>query len=100
MKAVNILSVCGSGTVTSTMVASKLKEKLGERGYAVSTTEANPSEAMGLAKSGRFDILTHTSPLPAGDYGLPTVNAFACVIGMGVDKFIDDVVAALESVGK
>ena len=29
MKAVNILSVCGSGTVTSSMVAAKLKEKLG-----------------------------------------------------------------------
>lgn len=32
MAAVNILSVCGSGTVTSSMVAAKLKEKLGERG--------------------------------------------------------------------
>ena len=30
MAAVNILSVCGSGTVTSSMVAAKLKEKLGE----------------------------------------------------------------------
>ena len=38
MAAVNILSVCGSGTVTSSMVAAKLKEKLGERGYSVSTT--------------------------------------------------------------
>ena len=39
MAAVNILSVCGSGTVTSSMVAAKLKEKLGERGYsAVSYT--------------------------------------------------------------
>lgn len=64
MAAVNILSVCGSGTVTSSMVAAKLKEKLGERGYSVSTTEARPTEALNLATSGRFDILTHTSPLP------------------------------------
>ena len=62
MAAVNILSVCGSGTVTSSMVAAKLKEKLGERGYSVSTTEARPTEALNLATSGRFDILTHTSP--------------------------------------
>ena len=99
-KSVTILSVCGSGTVTSSMVASKLKDKLGERGYAVSTTEANPSEAMNLARSGRFDILTHTSPLPKGDYGMPTINAFACVTGIGVDKFIDDCEKALQSVGK
>ena len=56
MAAVNILSVCGSGTVTSSMVAAKLKEKLGERGYSVSTTEARPTEALNLATSGRFDI--------------------------------------------
>ena len=97
MAAVNILSVCGSGTVTSSMVAAKLKEKLGERGYSVSTTEARPTEALNLATSGRFDILTHTSPLPDGDY---TVNAFACITGMGEDQFFEDVVAALKSVGK
>ena len=50
MKAVNILSVCGSGTVTSSMVAAKLKEKLGDRGYSVSTTEARPTEALNLAQ--------------------------------------------------
>ena len=97
MAAVNILSVCGSGTVTSSMVAAKLKEKLGERGYSVSTTEARPTEAL---TSGRFDILTHTSPLPDGDYTIPTVNAFACITGMGEDQFFEDVVAALKSVGK
>ena len=48
MAAVNILSVCGSGTVTSSMVAAKLKEKLGERGYSVYTTEARPTEALNL----------------------------------------------------
>lgn len=100
MAVINILSVCGSGTVTSSMVAAKLKEKMGERGYSVTTAEARPTEALHLAQSGRFDILTHTSPLPDGDYGIPMINAFACVIGMGEDKFFDDVVAALKSVGK
>lgn len=100
MKNVNILSVCGSGTVTSSMVAAKLKDKLKERGYAVTTTEARPTEALNLAQSGRFDIITHTSPLPAGNYGIPTVNAFACIIGMGEEQFFDQVVDALKSVGK
>ena len=97
---VNILSVCGSGTVTSSMVASKLKEKLAKKGYNVSTTECRPTEAMNLATSGRFDIMTHTSPLQKGDYGMPIINDFACVTGIGEDKFLDDVVAALKSVGK
>lgn len=100
MSLVNILSVCGSGTVTSSMVAAKLKEKLGDRGYSVTTTEARPTEALNLAQSGRFDILTHTSPLPDGDYGIPTINAFACITGIGEDQFIDQVADALKSVGK
>lgn len=99
-KAINILSICGSGTVTSSMVAAKLKDKLAQKGYAVTTTEARPTEALNLAQSGRFDILTHTSPLPKGDYGMPVINAFACVIGVGEDKFIDEVVEALRSIGK
>lgn len=100
MSLVNILSVCGSGTVTSSMVAAKLKEKLGDRGYSVTTTESRPTEALNLAQSGRFDVLTHTSPLPDGDYGIPTINAFACITGIGEDQFIDEVVSALQSVGK
>ena len=58
------------------------------------------SQALNLATSGRFDILTHTSPLPDGDYTIPTVNAFACITGMGEDQFFEEVIAALKSVGK
>lgn len=100
MSLVNILSVCGSGTVTSSMVAAKLKEKLGEKGYSVSTTEARPTEALNLAQSGRFDVLTHTSPLPEGDYKIPTINAFACITGIGIENFIEEVCQALKSLEK
>ena len=100
MKSVNILSICGSGTVTSSMVAAKLKDRLSEHGYQVSATEAKPTEALNLAQSKRFDILAHTSPLPKGDYGIPCVNAFACITGMGEDKFFEDFLKALQSIGK
>lgn len=56
MKNVNVLSVCGSGTVTSSMVAGKVKETLKEKGINSSTTEARPTEALNLAQSGRFDF--------------------------------------------
>lgn len=100
MKSINILSICGSGTVTSSMVAAKLKDKLSDKGYQVSATEAKPTEALNYAQSGRFHIIAHTSPLPKGDYGIPCVNAFACITGMGEDKFFEDFINALESVGK
>ncbi|WP_196598710.1 PTS sugar transporter subunit IIB [Pectinatus frisingensis] len=98
MKKVSILSVCGSGTVTSSMVAGKLKEKLREKGYDVFTTESRPTEALNLAKSGRFDLITYTSPLAPGDYGIPTLNAFACLTGIGEEEFLDNVLKTIEKI--
>ncbi|TCS75572.1 PTS fructose transporter subunit IIB [Pectinatus cerevisiiphilus] len=100
MEKVNILSVCGSGTVTSSMVAGKLKEKLKEKGYIVSATEARPTEALNLAKSGRFDLITFTSPLAPGDYGIPTINAFACLTGIGEDEFLAEVLQTIKNIKK
>ncbi|WP_196604362.1 PTS sugar transporter subunit IIB [Pectinatus haikarae] len=100
MKKVSILSVCGSGTVTSSMVAGKLKEKLKEKGYIVSTTESRPTEALNLAKSGRFNLITFTSPLTPGDYGIPAINAFACLTGIGEDEFLAEVLKTIENMQK
>lgn len=100
MKHYNVLSVCGSGTVTSSMVADKLKETLEEKGYNISTTEARPTEALQLAQGGSFDFITYTSPLPEGDYGVPVVNAIGFLTGFGDDEFmeeIDTVLAQLDS---
>lgn len=100
MKKVSILSVCGSGTVTSSMVAGKLKEKLKEKGYDVATTESRPTEALNLAKSGRFDLITFTSPLAPGDYGIPAINAFACLTGIGEEDFLAEVLKTIENLQK
>lgn len=87
----NVLSVCGSGTVTSSMVADKLKETLEEKGYHISATEARPTEALQLAQGGSFDFITYTSPLPDGDYGVPIVNAIGFLTGFGEDEFLEEV---------
>ncbi|MBP2629667.1 MAG: system, IIb component [Firmicutes bacterium] len=100
MKQVNILSVCGSGTVTSSMVAGKLKEFLGEQGIKATTTEARPTEALNLAQSGRFDFITFTSPLQPGNYGIPTINAFACLTGMGEDEFFEEILKVTNGMKK
>jgi len=100
MKRYNVLSVCGSGTVTSSMVAEKLRETLEEKGYIVDTTEANPNEALSLAKTGKIDCITYTSHLPDGDYGIPVVNAIGFLTGFGEEEFleeVDGVLLALEN---
>lgn len=42
MKTCRILCVCGSGTVSSNMVANKLRDQLGEAGWDCTTVETSP----------------------------------------------------------
>ena len=44
-KRINLLSVCGSGTVTSSMIAGEITDNLKGDGYHVIATEARPTEA-------------------------------------------------------
>lgn len=96
MKQYNVLSVCGSGTVTSSMIADKLKETMQEKGCRITTTEARPTEALQLAQGGNFDFITYTSPLPDGDYGIPIVNAIGFLTGFGDDEFLEELDKVLE----
>lgn len=97
MKRLNILSVCGSGTVTSSMIANKLREVLEEKGYVVSTTESRPTEAINLATSGNYDFITYTSPLPDGDYGVPVINAIGFLTGFGEEEFLEELFEVVEN---
>ena len=100
MKSVNVLSVCGSGTVTSSMVAGKVKDTLKEKGINATAIEANPNQALDLAQSGKFDFIVYTSPLPEGDYKIPALNAFACLTGIGEEQFFENVFKTVEELGQ
>lgn len=100
MKRFNVLSVCGSGTVTSSMVAEKLKDALGKKGIRVTATEARPTEALNLAQGGNFDFIIHTSPLIRGDYGIPIVDAVGFLTGFGDEEFINNVMKVVDELSK
>lgn len=98
MKNYKVLSVCGSGTVTSSMVAGTLKETLkDDHNINVSTTESRPTEALQLVQSGNFDFIIHTSPLPKGDYGIPVINAAGLLTGIGEDEFFEEVLEVINN---
>ena len=86
MKSCTILCVCGSGTVSSAMVAGKLKEKLAEKGWDASMTEASPNS-----------IASEISVRQ--DFGIPKVKAVGMLTGMAEDKVVEDCLAILEAKG-
>ncbi|QIQ21980.1 PTS sugar transporter subunit IIB [Zophobihabitans entericus] len=95
MKNINIISVCGSGTVTSSMIAGKVKDMLEEHGYKAKTVEVNPGGVDQQLSSGKWDLIVHTSPLK-GKYDLPCINAVGLLTGMDEEGFIEALFKAVD----
>jgi len=96
MKRAKILCVCGSGTVSSAMVAGKLKEKLAEKGYDVATVESSPPGVESALSAGGFDLIACVSPVYE-EFGVPKVSAVGMLTGMSEDKVIEDCIAILDA---
>ena len=91
--------ICGSGVVTSSMVANKIVELLGDEGYDVSTVEANPSELEGYCMREKFDLIAYSSPI--GDpCGGPALNAIGLITGMGEEEFVEQAIEIFKNAGK
>lgn len=97
MKNINVLSVCGSGTVTSSMIAGKVRDILQENGFRAKTVETNPSGVVGELSSGQWDLIVHTSPLK-GKYDIPTINAVGLLTGMDEEGFIEELLDAVKKI--
>jgi PTS system galactitol-specific IIB component len=95
-KQVKIMCVCGSGAVSSSMVAAKLKDKLGERGFDVSTVEAMPGNVESELAAGNFDLIACVSPVHQ-ELGVPKVNVVALLTGLGEEEAIEECVQKLGS---
>lgn len=96
MKRIRVLTVCGSGTVSSSMVSSKLKEQLEEKGYKVETDEVNPGGVESAISSRTYDFIAYTSPIH-GDINIPAINAVGFLTGFGEEEFIEEALKILEN---
>lgn len=96
MKSCSILCVCGSGTVSSSMVAGKLREKLAEKGWDATTVETSPSGIESAISGKKYDLIACVSPV-YDEYGIPKVKAMGMLTGLSEDKVIADCLAVLES---
>ncbi len=96
---IKILSICGSGVVTSSMIANKLKELFREHNYDVQTVEANPSELEGYCMREKFDLIAYSSPIH-DSCGIPALNAMGLITGMGEEEFMEEALAHLKAADK
>lgn len=99
MKKIRILCVCGSGIVSSSMAALKLKDILEKRNFDVEVSEASSANIDTLVAGAHFDLIACVSPVNE-DLGIPKVNAVGLVTGIGEEAVIDECVSILEKAKK
>lgn len=100
MAKVNVLTVCGSGIVTSSMIAHQIEEMLEEEGYDVSAEESNPSEMSTFLMRKNYNFIAYASPIDEKETnGVPAISAIGLITGRGSDEFKEQMLEVLKSQG-
>jgi galactitol PTS system EIIB component len=100
-KTIKLLTVCGSGIVTSSMIANKLTEMFEDEGYEVTAMESNPSELSTYIARDHYDLVAYASPINVEDLnGTPALSAISLITGRGEDEFIEKALEIFKAAGK
>jgi PTS system galactitol-specific IIB component len=86
---------CGTGAASSTIVATRLKDELAERGIDVITKQCNVGNIAENLEG--IDLLLTTSKIHE-DVGVPAFNGVPLLTGVGSDQLVDDIVEALKNI--
>ncbi|NLM18636.1 MAG: PTS sugar transporter subunit IIB [Clostridiaceae bacterium] len=88
----HILVACGTGGVTSTAVATRIKEGLAERGLNITTKQCRIQDVAVNIEG--MDVVVTTSRL-SETFEVPMFNGIAFLTGVGVEKSLDEIELAL-----
>ena len=89
-----VLVACGTAVATSTVVAQKILEEMGNRGLKIKVRQCKASEIPGLADSA--DLIVSTTPVPKG-ITKPVIVTLAFLTGVGRAEVLDKIETALRA---
>jgi PTS system galactitol-specific IIB component len=95
---INILGVCGSGTVSSTMLAAKVESILEEElNLRVSAVGVMPQMVQEYVDRGGVDLVVTTSPIP-GEISVPVIKGVPLLTGIGEEECIKEIISAVKKI--
>ena len=92
--AAHILVACGNGIATSTVVASKIKTILAEKGVDVETTQTKLMEVPGKVEN--YDLLVTTGQFEGKTHGVPYIHGLPLLTGIGADDTLNKIYDAVK----
>lgn len=84
-----ILVACGNGIATSTVVATKIRDYLDERGVQVMTVQCKLMEVPSKVED--YDILVTTGQFEGLTGDVPIFKGMPLLIGIGADEFLESI---------
>jgi galactitol PTS system EIIB component len=88
-KTLNVLAVCGSGVVSSSMIEQKIVDAL-ESFANVKVVGLVSTSVKGYVDRGGYDFVVTTSPIP-GEINIPVIKGVALLTGFGEDAVIEEI---------
>ena len=92
-----IVVCCGTAIATSTHVALKLKEFLGEHGLLIHTIQCRVSEVTDYADLA--DLVVTTAQVPF-ELKVPVINGLPFLTGLGREEVIKEIIQTLNNLEK
>jgi len=97
-KMLQILVLCGNGAVTSTVVMTKLKEKLRDNNVQATYTQKRVAEGTQALQDKNYDVVVSTAGQNfAKGHDVPVLNGIPFLTGIGVDGVISQIVEIANS---
>lgn len=87
----NVLGVCGSGTVSSTLLADRVKDILEGEKIRVKAVGVMPQMVAEYVERGGVDFIVTTSPIP-GKVDVPVIKGVPLLTGFGEDECVQEII--------
>jgi PTS system galactitol-specific IIB component len=96
-RVISVLGVCGSGTVSSTLLADRVREILEERKIRVKAQGVMPQMVQEYVDRGGIDLVVTTSPIP-GTINAPVIKGVPLLTGFGEEECIQEIIDVVEKI--
>jgi galactitol PTS system EIIB component len=90
-----VLCVCGSGTVTSSMMMLRIQDIFSDEKISCMVDTTSPNELESILASRPIDLIVTTTPLTEmKDIKCPVIEGHALLSGFGEDKVVENIIKA------
>lgn len=97
MEKMNILLVCAAGFATTSMMKTRIEERLADQGFDIESVDIQTTTISSIMNYiDRADLIITTLSLDPSEYSVPIINGTPLLTGIGTEKVLEDLVNYLE----